>query len=109
MLVLGKYQRVGERAEARAHFTEDRTCRLFASDPEISGQGLPSTLDDVVREADLAVVVRAYVPARQPRATLSQVPPSCRRLSREYPAASATGQHEAGRPCADDEAVGVAN
>jgi hypothetical protein len=55
VLVLGKNQRVRERAEARAQFPEDCPRRLPAGHPEIRGNGPVSTLDDGVSKADLAV------------------------------------------------------
>ena len=55
VLVLGKDQRVRKRAEACAHLAEDGARHLLAGHPEIRGEGLPSTLDDRVSEADLAV------------------------------------------------------
>ena len=55
VLVLRKDQRIGKRAEARAHFAENGVRRPLPGDPEIDGDHLPPALDDRLSETDLAV------------------------------------------------------
>src|SRR5258708_37661185 len=55
VLVLRKDQRVREGAQSRAHVGEDCACHILASHPEIGGHAFPSTLDDRMGAADLAV------------------------------------------------------
>ena len=105
VLVLRKDQRVGERAEARAHLAENRVRHLLAGHPEIGGEDVPSTFDDRVSQADLPVQLeRACLHGQRARRR-----PRLRRLV-DDPYAHAQprqpqGQHEARRPGADDEDV----
>ena len=55
VLVLRKDQRVGERTEPNAHFSKNCTSSSLAGDPEIRGNGLPSTLHHRFGKANLAV------------------------------------------------------
>ena len=55
VLVLGKDQRVRERAEACAQVAEEHAGLVLAGHPEIRGDELPSTLDDRAGEAGLTV------------------------------------------------------
>src|SRR5712692_1906861 len=55
VLVLRKDQRIRERAEARAHSTEDSACHPLTGYPDIRCGDRPSALDDRVSKADLPV------------------------------------------------------
>ena len=109
MLVLGKDQRVRERAEACTHVAEENASLVLAGHPQIRGGELPSTPDGCGGEADLAVQLeRACLHGNRARRRLRL------RLLVHDPHAHAPprqpqGQHQAGRPRANDENIRVAN
>ena len=109
MLVLRKDQHVRKRADASAHVAEHGVRHRLAGRPEIDGAHRPSSRDDRVCEADLAVQLeRARLHGQRARRR-----PGLRRLV-DDPHAHAQprqpqGQHQARRPRADDEDVGVAD
>ena len=109
MLVLRKDQSIRERAEARTHSAEDGACNLLTGYPEIRGGDRPSALDDRVSEADLLVQFeRACLHGKCARRG-----PRLRRLiddpDTDAQPRQPQGQHQARRPCANNEDVGVTN
>ena len=109
VLILGKDQRVREWAEACAHVAEEKTRLVLAGHPEIRGNELPPTLDDRAGEAELSIQLkRARLHGNRARRRLRL------RLLVHDPHAHTQprkpqGQHQAGRPRANDEDVGVAS
>src|SRR6185437_3852573 len=105
MLVLGKNQRIRERAATRAHVAEDGTCSPLARHPKICREHLPSTLDDWIDEVHLTVQFeRACLNGKSAR----RCPGSVRLVDDPDSYAEPgqpEGQDQARRPCADNKNV----
>ena len=107
VLVLRKNQRVGKRTDAGADIAEDCVRDVFAGGPEIDGAHWPSSRNDRVSDADLAVQLeRACLHGerarRRPR-LLGLVDDPHAHAQQRQP----QRQHKTGRPGADNEDLGV--